>query len=150
MVSLFGWRSLLRPGLRKSCASRAAAVKTDRGHRRRRRPSSVARNSSLIIRNTIAQIEQRLGDEHPLAAAEVSRFRAAIMRCQSKLKGAQEDEATALAADLHRLDERLVTALSTEQGPVVAGDEALALIAKYVTNREQAGKLSEAINKIRG
>src|SRR6185312_11925835 len=54
---------------------------------KRCRTASVARNSALIIRNTVQHIEQRLADVRPAAAAEVSRFRAAILRCQGKLKG---------------------------------------------------------------
>lgn len=118
---------------------------------KRCRTASVARNSSLIIGNTITHIEQRLADEHPVLAAEVSRFRAAILRCQSKLKGVQDnDEATVLAADLNRLSERLAALMPAENGSVVDAEEALALITKYVTNREQAVRLSEAIKKIRG
>jgi hypothetical protein len=117
---------------------------------RRCRSASVARNSSLIIRNTIAQIEQRLSDEHALAAGEVSRFRAAILRCHRKLRGVRESDASTLASELRRLDERLATLPSTEQGSVVAVDEALALIAKYVTNREQGRRLADAMLKIAG
>jgi hypothetical protein len=117
---------------------------------KRCRSASVARNSSLIIRNTIAQIEQRLADEGALGAAEVSRLRAAILRCHGKLKGVREIDANTLAAELRRLDERLAALPSTEQGSVVAIDEALALIAKYVTNREQGRRLADAIRKIAG
>jgi hypothetical protein len=117
---------------------------------RRCRSASVARNSSLIIRNTIAQIEQRFADERALAAAEVSRFRAAILRCQKKLKGVRETDASTLGPELRRLDERLAALRSTEQSSVVAIDEALELIARYVTNREQARRLADAIRQISG
>jgi hypothetical protein len=40
--------------------------------------------------------------------------------------------------------------LATEEGSVVALDEALALVVKYVTNREHARKLIEALRQICG
>lgn len=117
---------------------------------RRCRNASVARNSTIIIRHAIEQIEERLADERPLAVGEVSRFRASILRCQGKLKGVDETEREPLAAELSRLDEQLAVLRSSDESSVVALDEALLLITKYVTNREQAGRLTEAIKKIGG
>lgn len=117
---------------------------------KRCRVASVARNSTLIIRNTIQQIEERLADKRSVAAAEVSRFRASILRCQSKLKGVDSDRREQLALELRTLDERLAALCSTDERAIVVVDEALSLIVKYVTNREQANRLSEAIKRIRG
>lgn len=115
---------------------------------KRCRSASIARNSAIIIRHAIEQIEERLVDERPLAADEVSRFRASILRCQGKLKGVDEAERELLATELRRLDEQLAAPRCSEEGSVVALDEALLLITKYVTNREQASRLAEAIKKI--
>lgn len=117
---------------------------------RRCRSASVARNSAIIIRHAIEQIEERLADERSLTAGEVSRFRASILRCQGKLKGVDETERESLAQELNRLDEQLAALRSADEASVVALDEALMLITKYVTNREQANRLSEAIKKIIG
>jgi hypothetical protein len=117
---------------------------------KRSRTASVARNSALIIRNIIAQVEQRLSDASPLARVEVSKFRAAIERCRKKLKGVGSIDADTLAVRLNKLADQMTAISPIEQPAVVALDEALALIAKFVTNREQARKLSDAIKEIRG
>jgi hypothetical protein len=117
---------------------------------KRCRTASVARNSSLIIRNTIAQIEQRFGEERPLATAEASKYRAAILRCRRKLKSLSEGDSAALGSHLARIEEHLDRCSTTDHGFGVALEEALALVMKYVTNREQARKLSEALRQICG
>jgi molecular chaperone HtpG len=117
---------------------------------KRCRAASVARNSSVIIRNTISHVEDRLSAEQALAGAEVSRHRAAIQRCTTKLKGVPASDSRELEVELASLDRRLAALSQTEQGSVVALDEALALIAKHVTNREQARRLSAAIREIGG
>jgi Histidine kinase-, DNA gyrase B-, and HSP90-like ATPase len=117
---------------------------------RRCRSASVARNSAIIIRHAIEQIEERLADERPLAAGELSRFRASILRCQGKLKGVDDTERELLRAGLSRLDEQLAALRPSEEGSVVSLDETLLLITKYVTNREQADRLADALKKICG
>jgi len=117
---------------------------------KRCRSASISRNTSLIIRNTIGQIEQRVSEDRPLAKAEVSKFRAAIQRSRGKLKAVSEADSTNLIPELYRLEGQLAESATRDNGSTVALDEALALVAKYVTNREQARKLSEALRQICG
>jgi len=85
-----------------------------------------------------------------LARAEVSKFLAAIARCRKKLKGVSPADSDTLAARLGKLADQVTASSPTEHVAVVALDEALALVAQYVTNREQARRLSDAIKGIRG
>jgi hypothetical protein len=117
---------------------------------KRCRVASVARNSSVIIKNTIDLIDQRIGEDRALAKTEVSKFRAAIQRSRLKLKGVTEADSAAFGSELVRLEEHIDRATSTEGDSAVSLDEALALVAKYVTNREQARNLSEALRGISG
>jgi hypothetical protein len=117
---------------------------------KRCRSASISRNTSLIVRNTIGEIERRLADRSPLARAEVSKFRAAIQRSWLKLTAVSEAYWATLGPELSRLEDRLETCSPTEEGSIVALDEALALVAKYVTNRAQARKLIEALRQICG
>jgi len=117
---------------------------------KRCRSASISRNASLIVRNTIAEIERRLADGTPLARIEVSKYRAAIQRCWQKLTAVSEARWATLGPELSQLEEQLETCSPTEEGSIVALDEAFALIAKYVTNREQARKLTDALRKIYG
>jgi molecular chaperone HtpG len=117
---------------------------------RRCRTASISRNSALIIRNTVDQIDQRLTQLRPLSPAELSKFRASILRCRQKLKGVLEPDSIELLGSLAQLEERLSVHATTDQSPGIALDEALALVAKYVTNRDQARKLAEALRQICG
>lgn len=117
---------------------------------KRCRTASVARNSALIIRNTVGQIEQRLSEERPLSPSEISRFRASILRCRQKLKGLPKADLATLGSQVSHLAEEIDRYSTREEGSGVALDEALALVAKYVTNREQARRLSEALRQICG
>ena len=53
---------------------------------KRCRSASVARNSALIIRNTVEQIDQRITEPHPFARGEISKFLASIQRCRRSQK----------------------------------------------------------------
>lgn len=118
---------------------------------KRCRTASVSRNSALILRNTISEVEERLARELPVSGAETSRFRASIERCRAKLKGISETEASIFQAQLTAIEAQL--AAQADAGTVlhvVALDEALNLVSKHITNREQARKLSEAMRQICG
>ena len=117
---------------------------------KRCRTASVARNSALIIRNMVGQIDNSLGEARPLATTEISNFRAAILRCRRKLKTLSEANSAALSGDLIRLEEHLSSCSTTDEVSGVSLDEALALVTKYVTNREQVRRLSEALRQICG
>jgi hypothetical protein len=117
---------------------------------KRCRLASISRNSALIVTNTINEIEGRLAQPRPLARAEVSKFRAAIQRGWLKLTGVSEPRWATLGPQLSRLEERLEACSPTEEGSVVALEEALALVVKHVSNRELARKLIEALRRICG
>lgn len=117
---------------------------------KRCRVASIARNSSVIIRNTISQIDQRISEERPLAKVEVSKFRAAIQRSRNKMKGVSKADSAILAPEVSRLEGQLEVSDTEAPSAAVALDEALALVAKYVSNREQARKLTEALRQICG
>jgi molecular chaperone HtpG len=115
------------------------------------RTTSVSRNAALIVQNSIADIEGRLAARRRVDRAELSRMRAALSRARTKFKAIVDEKLRArLAVKVGRLEEKL-SSLKPSRGPaVVAVEEALALINKLVTNRGQARKLSDALQRLSG
>lgn len=106
------------------------------------RSSSVSRNVEAIVRNTVADADERTGDGQSLDSAQVARLRAAVMRCRGKLKAVADAETRGvLASELARVEDVLAHL------PVIVGaatlplDEVLSLVSKVVTNRDQARRL---------
>lgn len=115
------------------------------------RTSSVSRNAAQIIRNVLAEVDARLAEERPFDPAEASRLRSSVLRAQVKLTGiAEENDRADLAAGLDRAASDLGAIRPAAGASVIALDEALALITKTVTNREQAKKLAELFRQLCG
>lgn len=115
------------------------------------RTSSVSRNAAKIVRNVVAEVDARLAEERALDLAEASRLRAALVRAQVKLKGVVDESLqTELASELGRVAASLAKRRPVAGASMVALDEALALVAKTVTNREQARKLAELFRQLCG
>jgi hypothetical protein len=112
------------------------------------RSSSVGRNATTIIRNTIVEADRLLAQE-TIDPSSLSRCKAAVVRGRQKLKGIEEDEVRVqLAADLQRIDLALTGRSASAIAGVVAADEAIALVGKIVTNRDQATKLIAALRAL--
>jgi molecular chaperone HtpG len=113
------------------------------------RSASVSRNAAQIVQNVIAEAETRLKQKRPFDKAELSRLKSAVLRAGPKAKRI-EDEALRkrLIAKLERVEAALAARAPKRGASVVAFDEASALVSKFVTNREQARKLVEALRKL--
>ncbi len=119
------------------------------GIAQRCRSSSVSRNSAQILRNVITEVDARLAEGRPFDAAESSRLRSLVVRAETKLKRVGDEALReTLAADLMRTGAALADSRPVTGASVVALDEALALISKTVTNREQARKLSDLFRQL--
>lgn len=115
------------------------------------RTSSVSRNAAQIIRNVLAEVDARLAEDRPFDPAEASRLRSSVIRAEVKLKGVvEEDDRTELSAGLADASSELAAIRPAAGASVIALDEALALITKTVTNREQAKKLAELFRQLCG
>jgi len=115
------------------------------------RTSSVSRNAAQIIRNVLAEVDSRLAEDRQFDPAEASRLRSSVIRAEVKLKGVvEEDERLELAAGLAGASSELAAIRPDAGASVIALDEALALITKTVTNREQAKKLAELFRQLCG
>ncbi len=113
------------------------------------RSSSVSRNTSLIIENAVKEIDQHLKEGRRGSRAELSKFLSTAHRCRSKLKAVSDPKARArLESRLDRVDEALKTQRPKSKTTIVVLDEALALVSKHVTNREQAKKLVQELRRI--
>lgn len=115
------------------------------------RTTSVSRNAGQIIQNVIDEIETALATGRKIDRAEVSRMRASLMRARAKLRSlADEKLRHRLGTKLDKLEVRL-SSIKPARGPsVVAVNEALALVGKFVTNRAQAQKLVAALQQLSG
>lgn len=112
------------------------------------RTSSVSRNAAQIVRNVLSEVGARLEEERPFDPAETSRMRSSVLRAQVKLKNIAEDERVELAAGLEQAAADLSTVRPVSGASVIALDEALAIITKTVTNREQAKKLKDLFRQL--
>jgi molecular chaperone HtpG len=113
------------------------------------RTESVARNIVTIARNTCDTTRTRL-ELGNLSGAEISSLRAAIQRAQAKLAKikATEQSAGELSATLASLDLELMNLRPQAQQSVLVLDEALSIVSRIVTNREQARRLIEALRQV--
>lgn len=113
------------------------------------RSSSVSRNATQIVQNVIAETENRLKQKRPFDKAELSRMKSAVLRAGPKAKRIEDEKLRKrLIAKLDKVESALAERSSKRGASVVALDEAHALISKFVTNREQARKLVEALRKL--
>jgi molecular chaperone HtpG len=113
------------------------------------RTASVSRNASVIIRNTIASADQLL-ESKSIDSLTLSRTIAAVRRGTIKLRGIRDELLRLeLAAELSRLETALSGMTPPDQAGVVASDEAVTLINRIVTNREQATRLINELLKLR-
>jgi molecular chaperone HtpG len=112
------------------------------------RTSSVSRNVSAIIRNTISSADQLL-ESRSIDALSLSRALAAVGRGTSKVRSIRDEALRAeLASDLARLETALAAVTPSERAGVVASEEAVTLINRIVTNREQARRLIDELLKL--
>jgi molecular chaperone HtpG len=112
------------------------------------RTSSITRNSTMIIRNTIGDIDLLLTKER-IDSASLSRAQASINRAFHKVRGVADISiATELSLELTRLREALFAMRQSENAGVIASDVAISLVNKYVTSRDQAAKLIEALRTL--
>ena len=94
-------------------------------------------------------MDARLVEDRPFDAAESSRLKSSVVRAEIKLKGVGDEALReTLATDLRRIGLALTESRPVAGASVVALDEALALISKTVTNREQARKLSDLFRQL--
>lgn len=115
------------------------------------RLASVARNAEQIVRNSIAEIEGRLKQKRSFDRAELSRLKSVIIRGQAKVRRvAPEEVQRQLTLKLERLRVRLEELRPKKKISVVALEEAVALVSKVVTNREQAKRLMAALGRLSG
>jgi molecular chaperone HtpG len=113
------------------------------------RSASVSRNAAQIVQNVIAEAEGRLKQKRPFDKAELSRLKSAVLRAGPKAKRIEDEKLRKrLTSKLAKLEAALGQRTSKRGASVVALDEANALISKFVTNREQARKLVEALRKL--
>ncbi len=115
------------------------------------RTISVSRNAAQIVQNMVDDIESRLKAPRRIDRAELSRMKAALGRARGKFIAIGDEKLRArLSAKVGRLEQQLA-AVKPSRGPaVVAVEEALALVSKLVTNRTQARKLIEALQRLSG
>lgn len=113
------------------------------------RSSSVSRNTEQIVRNIITSTSARLKQKRYFDRAELSRLKASIIGGLSKVK---RIENVAVRRDLEKKLERhqrTLAKITPRRGaPAVGLDEAAALVSKLVTNREQARKLIEQLQRL--
>jgi molecular chaperone HtpG len=113
------------------------------------RTSSVNRNASIIIRNTIAEVERVL-ELDAVDALKLSRAIAAVQRGFAKLRGVRDEALNAeLRDELTRREVALASKQPAEGAGVISSDEALALVNRIVTNREQAKRLIAELLKLK-
>ena len=109
----------------------------------------MSRNAAQIVQNVITEADGRLKQKRPFDKAELSRLKSAVLRAGSKAKRIEdEDLRRRLTKKLAKVEAALADRAPKRGASVVAFDEASALVAKFVTNREQARKLTEALRKL--
>jgi hypothetical protein len=99
----------------------------------------------------VAEVDARLAEERAFDPAEFSRLKSSVLRAQTRLKDvADEALQSELRSELARVETGLSKRRPVAGASVIALDEALALISKVITNREQARKLSEMFRELCG
>lgn len=113
------------------------------------RSASVSRNAAQIVQNVVAEAENRLKQKRPFDKAELSRLKSSVLRAGPTAKRIVDEKLRKrLTAKLTKLEAALAARSPKRGASVVAFDEASTLISKFVTNREQARKLVEALRKL--
>lgn len=113
------------------------------------RSASVSRNATQIVQNVIAEAEDRLKQKRPFDRAELSRLKSAVVRAEPKAKRIEDEKLRKrLMAKLTKIAASLTDRTPKRGASVVAFDEASSLVSKFVTNREQARALLEALRKL--
>ncbi len=113
------------------------------------RSASVSRNATQIVQNVIAEAEDRLKQKRPFDRAELSRLKSAVVRAEAKAKRIEEEKLRKrLTTKLTKIGVALADRTPKRGASVVAFDEASSLVSKFVTNREQARKLLEALRRL--
>jgi len=113
------------------------------------RTASVSRNAAQIVQNVIAEAEERLNQKRPFDKAELSRLKSSVLRAGSKAKRIDCVKLRKrLTAKLAKIETALAARTPKRGASVVAFDEARALVTKFVTNRDQAQRLMEALRKL--
>lgn len=113
------------------------------------RTSSVSRTASQIVQNVVDEVEARLKEKRRIDRSDLSKLKASLIRAHGKSKHV-DDEAVRerLAAKLTKLQAKL-SKVTPRRGPaVMAFSEASRLVTKLVTNRAQAEKLLQALQKL--
>jgi molecular chaperone HtpG len=113
------------------------------------RSASVARNTTQIVRNVIAATTARLKERRSFDRAELSRLKSSVQSAGSKTKRIEEVATRReLENTLARLARKLTKITPKRGAAAVALDEAMALVSKLITNRQQAEKLIERLRKL--
>jgi len=113
------------------------------------RTSSVARNNGVSADKAIQAIEDRLKQRQRFDPAELSRLKSTLLRAETHVKRLEDEtQAKPLLKKIDRLKRRLTDLTPKRGASAVALDEAASLIAKIVTNREQARKLLTALQRL--
>jgi Histidine kinase-, DNA gyrase B-, and HSP90-like ATPase len=110
------------------------------------RSASVARNATQVVQNVIEEVGGRLKQRRPFDRAELSRLKSSVLRARLKAKRIVDEQLRSrLEAKLDRLKAALQKATPKRGASAVALDEALRLVSKIVTNRDQGQRLVEAL-----
>src|SRR5262249_55232216 len=113
------------------------------------RKASVARNAELSCETGISEVRARLKLSKSIDRAELSRMKSTLDRVESKVsKVASEARRAELGRIIKRLRLQLHNIRPKRGAAVGAIGEAAALIARIVTNREQAKRLISGLTKI--
>jgi hypothetical protein len=113
------------------------------------RSASVARNATQIVRNVIADVAARLKQNRRFDRAELSRMKSSVLRATSKASRITDVRLRkSYVSRLERLKTALQKVTPKRGASIVAYDEAVALVGKVITNREQARRLIDALRRL--
>jgi molecular chaperone HtpG len=113
------------------------------------RSSSIARNNGVSAEKTLQAIEDRLKQRQSFDRAELSRLKSSLLQAEARAKRIDDQaQAKSLLKKIDRLKRRLARVTPKRGASAVALDEAASLIAKIVTNRDQAKKLLTALQRL--
>jgi molecular chaperone HtpG len=121
------------------------------GITQRCRSASVARNTTQIIENIIKEVSARLRQRRSFDRGELSRLRSSLLRARTKTKRIDDDgRRSQLETKLDRLIAGLKKVTPKRGVSVIALEEASRLVSKIVSNRDQAKRLIEALQRLSG
>ena len=113
------------------------------------RSASISRNASQATANVISEVEKRIKEKRAFDPAELSRHKSALIRAEAKTKRIADVTARQqIGRKLERLKAALDKLVPKRGASVVALDEAATLVAKHVSNREQARRLLEELRRL--